>query len=235
MRWYIEELSGSTSRNGDLLICMCGQDAHRLPSISPSQPHLPFHFPAEFGGVNIWEKYGPTEDIALPKHQSSPEGMPPIAFTYEMDGKTQVCTFGECVAMPGPDNGTLCPFCGPALPDNMTKTMRKGVSTVACANGPISLHWINLLPLWSARCTLPAGAVCARCHTLTTGLGALHSQYYSAVSWVDFLVGQMLNELDNLGHTEDTVVALVGDHGRSCRLHPSIYAFQRFETLRPRV
>lgn len=40
-------------------------------------------------------------------------------------------------------------------------------------------------------------------------------QYYSAVSWVDFLIGIMLTELDTLGHTEDTVVALVGDHG-SC-------------------
>ena len=37
--------------------------------------------------------------------------------------------------------------------------------------------------------------------------------YYSSVSWVDFLVGQMLSELDTLGHTDDTVIALVGDHG----------------------
>eukprot|EP00038_Savillea_parva_P009232 m.182153 g.182153 ORF g.182153 m.182153 type:complete len:528 (+) comp15457_c0_seq1:109-1692(+) len=127
------------------------------------KPHLPFHFPATFGGVNIWEKYGPTGDIALPTHQAAPKDMPPIAFTYEMDGKTEVCAFGECEKIPGPEQGQLCPFCGPALSHNMTQTMRKG--------------------------------------------------YYSAVSWVDFLVGAMLSELDNLGHTQDTVVALVGDHG----------------------
>jgi hypothetical protein len=51
------------------------------------RPHLPFHSPASFPDetgavVNHWEKYGPTEKIALPKHQSAPKGMPGIAFTY---------------------------------------------------------------------------------------------------------------------------------------------------------
>jgi hypothetical protein len=106
------------------------------------KPHLPFHFPAEFGGRNIWEAYGNTDDIALPTHEHGPTGMPPIAFTYEMDGQLEVCAFGDCATIPGPENGTLCTSCGPALPDNITRAMRKG--------------------------------------------------YYSSVSWVDFLVGQML-------------------------------------------
>ena len=72
-----------------------------------------------------WEKYGPTEEIALPKHQAAPKDMPGIAFTYEMDGQTTVNVFDEQHPIPGPDNPTdSCPFCGPPLPDNITRIMR---------------------------------------------------------------------------------------------------------------
>eukprot|EP01060_Flectonema_neradi_P000043 TRINITY_DN1003_c5_g1_i1.p1 TRINITY_DN1003_c5_g1~~TRINITY_DN1003_c5_g1_i1.p1 ORF type:complete len:543 (+),score=96.35 TRINITY_DN1003_c5_g1_i1:52-1629(+) len=37
--------------------------------------------------------------------------------------------------------------------------------------------------------------------------------YYSAVTFTDYNVGQVLGELDNLGLTENTVVAFIGDHG----------------------
>ena len=40
------------------------------------RPHLPWHMPRQF-----WDMYPPTEEIALPKHEESPTGMPPIAFT----------------------------------------------------------------------------------------------------------------------------------------------------------
>ena len=111
--------------------------------------------------------------IPLPKHTAAPTDMPPVAFTYEMDGKKSICTFGKCHPIPGPQGGKGgCPFCGPALPDDATRIMRGG--------------------------------------------------YYSAVSWVDFLVGTMLEELDKLGHTADTVVALVGDHGGWPQLPRSI-------------
>lgn len=130
------------------------------------RPHLPFHFPAEFGGENIWEKYGDNSKIPLPKHPSTPKDMPGIAFTYELDGKLDICVFGDCSPIPGPTshvgNGS-CPFCGPALPDNSTQIMRKG--------------------------------------------------YYSAVSYLDFLVGEMMAKLEELGHADDTVIAVVGDHG----------------------
>ena len=119
-----------------------------------------------------WEKYGPDDAIALPKHQSAPKGMPGIAFTYEMDGQTEVGVFGRNYKIPGPDNPTdACPFCGPPLPDNATRIMRKG--------------------------------------------------YYLAVSWIDFLAGQIIGELDKLGHKNDTVIALVGDHGKYL-LHPCL-------------
>jgi len=132
------------------------------------KPHLPFVFPASFPDANnqtsnIWEKYG--DDVALPLHEEAPVGMPGIAFTYELDGQVQINVFGESYPIPGPfptEKGG-CPFCGPALPDNITKIMRKG--------------------------------------------------YYSAVSWIDFLVGQIVHELDVLGHMDDTVIAIVGDHG----------------------
>ena len=30
---------------------------------------------------------------------------------------------------------------------------------------------------------------------------------------IDFLAGQIIGELETLGHKDDTVIALVGDHG----------------------
>eukprot|EP00750_Incisomonas_marina_P009605 INCI16054.3.p1 GENE.INCI16054.3~~INCI16054.3.p1 ORF type:complete len:289 (-),score=38.01 INCI16054.3:1456-2322(-) len=54
------------------------------------KPHLPFRFPATFGGRNIWEAYGPTENISLPLHEDFPTGMPPIALPYCIDGQDQV-------------------------------------------------------------------------------------------------------------------------------------------------
>ena len=89
--------------------------------------------------------------------------MPGIAFTYEMDGQTTVHVFGQAYPIPGPDNPTdQCPFCGPSLPNNITRLMRKG--------------------------------------------------YYLAVTWIDYLVGQIVGELETLGHKDDTVIAVVGDH-----------------------
>lgn len=61
------------------------------------------------------------------RHRIAPEGMPGIAFTYEMDGQTLVKVFGDSYPIPGPDNPSdPCPFCGPSLPDNATRWMRKG-------------------------------------------------------------------------------------------------------------
>ncbi|KAH3872206.1 hypothetical protein DPMN_035421 [Dreissena polymorpha] len=41
----------------------------------------------------------------------------------------------------------------------------------------------------------------------------LRRAYFSAISWVDSLVGDVLNELDRLGLSNVTVVSLLGDHG----------------------
>jgi len=141
------------------------------------KPHLPFHFPAKFPGPDgkvrdIWEAYGPDDQIPVAKHMESPKGMPEIAFTYEMDGMGRIClgvSRNECYPIPGPNNATLlpgekpCPWCGPAIPQLAAQKVRKA--------------------------------------------------YYGAVSWVDHLVGQIVNELDLLGHRDDTVIAIVGDHG----------------------
>lgn len=134
------------------------------------RPHLPFHFPANFNETyNIWEAYGPTDDISLPQHECAPKGMPGIAFTYEMDGMQHLSANGTGVPIPGPDipgddrPSLDCPVCGPPAPPNVTRILRKS--------------------------------------------------YYASVSWVDFLVGKMLAQLDALGHADDTVIAFVGDHG----------------------
>ena len=44
-------------------------------------------------------------------------------------------------------------------------------------------------------------------------LRELRQHYYAAVSWADFATGQILNELDKLKLTEDTMVVLHSDHG----------------------
>ena len=37
--------------------------------------------------------------------------------------------------------------------------------------------------------------------------------YRACVSWVDYLIGQLLNELDATGERENTLIVLWGDHG----------------------
>eukprot|EP00940_MAST-03C_sp_MAST-3C-sp2_P001200 g1200.t1 len=78
------------------------------------RPHLPWNVPTKF-----WDMYGPTENVSLPTHQSAPQDMPPIAFTYECDGKTEVIALTETAPIPYPNVST-------ALPSNMTKTLRRG-------------------------------------------------------------------------------------------------------------
>lgn len=41
----------------------------------------------------------------------------------------------------------------------------------------------------------------------------LRRSYYSAISWIDTLVGRILAELDNLGLSNNTIVSFWGDHG----------------------
>ena len=40
----------------------------------------------------FWDIYPETELIDLPKHEAGPKDMPPIAFTYEMDGVSGIMT-----------------------------------------------------------------------------------------------------------------------------------------------
>jgi arylsulfatase A-like enzyme len=44
------------------------------------------------------------------------------------------------------------------------------------------------------------------CRTIRKG-------YYSAVTWVDYLFGQLLAKLDALGRTNDTAIVVMSDHG----------------------
>ena len=73
--------------------------------------------------------------------QRSPAGMPPVAFTYECDGRTELCAFNETVPIPFPSGpgminrsdgepagaGRGCAdgaACVP--PPNVTRSFRKG-------------------------------------------------------------------------------------------------------------
>ena len=55
----------------------------------------------------------------------------------------------------------------------------------------------------------------------------LRSHYYASVSWADFAAGQVLEELDRLGLTNDTLVVLHSDHG----WHLGEYAMWEKRTL----
>lgn len=79
-------------------------------SYGAHRPHLPWHIPEE-----MWDLY--PEEVPLPKHQEAPKGMPPIAFTYELDGKTTVDDLGNSYPIPFPHNDTL--------PPNATRDMRR--------------------------------------------------------------------------------------------------------------
>ena len=130
------------------------------------RPHLPWNFPRRF-----WDAYPPTEQIALPAHEAAPEGMPPVAFTYELDGKATIQALNDTHATPFPDAST-------ALPHNMTRTMRRG--------------------------------------------------YYAAVSWCDFLIGELLDALETSGEADRTIVSLIGDHGEWA---PSAHSYRRDHTI----
>lgn len=45
----------------------------------------------------------------------------------------------------------------------------------------------------------------------------LRKGYYASVTYTDWLVGRLLNKLVELRHDDDTVVALIGDHGWQVR------------------
>ena len=96
----------------DEIVPIAAGQSGSAPWAAPHDSGLALHIRPQH-----WEKYGPTEGIALPKHQAAPKDMPGIAFTYEMDGQTAVNVFDEQHPIPGPDNpNDPCPFCGPVSP-----------------------------------------------------------------------------------------------------------------------
>ena len=87
------------------------------------RPHLPWNVP-----IHFWDIYNDTSDVALPKNQAGPTGMPPIAFTYECDGQTTVHCLGDSAPIPYPAANTK-------LPDNMTRSLRRGCVVVVLRFG----------------------------------------------------------------------------------------------------
>jgi iduronate 2-sulfatase len=102
--------------------------------------------------------YPETEQIDLPLHEAGPKDMPPIAFTYEIDGVVNLTSFDIEIPIPYPNASVGAGY--PAAPPNVTRSLRKG--------------------------------------------------YYAAVSFTDWNIGLTLDELERLGHKEDTIVALIG-------------------------
>lgn len=57
----------------------------------------------------------------------------------------------------------------------------------------------------------------------------LRRAYYSAVTWVDSLVGEIISELNRLGLANNTVVSFVGDHGYQLGEHGEWCKHTNFE------
>ena len=57
--------------------------------------------------------------MSVAEHEAGPRGMPPIAFTYEVDGQPTLRSFGAAVPVPYPDAST-------APPANVSRSLRKG-------------------------------------------------------------------------------------------------------------
>jgi iduronate 2-sulfatase len=43
----------------------------------------------------------------------------------------------------------------------------------------------------------------------------IRQQYYAATTYVDSLIGDVLEELSKSGHEQNTIIALLSDHGWS--------------------
>eukprot|EP00930_Biecheleria_cincta_P072544 TRINITY_DN59925_c0_g1_i1.p1 TRINITY_DN59925_c0_g1~~TRINITY_DN59925_c0_g1_i1.p1 ORF type:complete len:602 (-),score=65.29 TRINITY_DN59925_c0_g1_i1:91-1839(-) len=76
-------------------------------------PHLPWHVP-----INFINHYRSLEELPLPRFPFSPKGVPDVAFTAELDGRTQVtvpgnwsqgtCSAANCTFdLPTPKNNTI--------------------------------------------------------------------------------------------------------------------------------
>lgn len=57
----------------------------------------------------------------------------------------------------------------------------------------------------------------------------LRRAYYSAVTWMDSLVGDVINELENLGLANNTIISFVGDHGWQLGEHGEWSKMTNFE------
>eukprot|EP00039_Didymoeca_costata_P032510 m.38126 g.38126 ORF g.38126 m.38126 type:complete len:742 (-) comp9393_c0_seq1:117-2342(-) len=55
------------------------------------------------------------------------------------------------------------------------------------------------------------------------------AHYYAAIAWMDSQVGRVLDELENLGQKENTLVVLHSDHGWSLGEHGEWQKFSNFE------
>ena len=51
---------------------------------------------------------------------------------------------------------------------------------------------------------------------------SLRKGYYASVTYTDHLVGMLLDKLAALGHEDDTVVGLIGDHGWQVNSFPRL-------------
>ena len=62
-------------------------------------------------------------------------------------------------------------------------------------------------------------------HGTDEQLRVLRQHYYAAVAWADHAAGQVLQELDRLGLTDDTMVVLHSDHGWHLGTALRVYCF----------
>ena len=149
------------------------------------RPHLPWNMPQRF-----WDMYPDPEHISLPTHQAAPRGMPPVAFTYEVDGQTRLRAFDEDVPVAYPDGAC-------------TMRMHHAHAPCTCA----MRHVPCTMRMRHAQVPYPDGSTAPPANVTRT----LRKGYMAAVSWTDHLIGMLLDALNARRVADHTLVALLGD------------------------
>ena len=155
------------------------------------RPHLNWRAPASY-----LERY-PLEQVAVPKQLTLDRSIDPVAYTlFNMYAPLNATAAGASVV----------------TVEGATTTV-EGATTADAANAAASVG----AAATSGGGGVPDFVTSPYVHGTDTQLKLLRQHYYAAVSWADFAAGKVLDELDALRLTNDTMVVMHSDHGVRCR------------------
>ena len=162
-----------------------GEEENFFVAVGFHKPHLPFVFPKDF------LDFYPNDEIQLPPNQFAPDEMPTIAWQ----------SYGY-VSLSLSLTPTPTPLSSPLLSSPLSITSNISRASLLLSETR-SYHDVGALNASGAiNTTLPAWKV-----------KQLRRAYYAAVSYTDSNIGAVLDELENLGLADTTLVVFWGDHG----------------------